>query len=69
VLDFKEENTTFALKIPKFQFLKIGQPVGATIWKSKTALASATHRNMLFFCFFLSSRRPPANRWNLGILE
>jgi hypothetical protein len=28
VLDFKEENTTFDLKIPKFQLLKIGQPVG-----------------------------------------
>jgi hypothetical protein len=69
VLDFKQENTTFDLKIPKFQFFKIGQPVGEIIWESKTVSASATHSNMWFFSYFLILPDVPANRWNLGILE
>jgi len=69
VLDFKQENTTFALKIPKFQFLKIGQSVGEIIWKSKTVSASAMSHETANYGVFLILPDVPANRWNLGILE
>jgi len=57
------------VNIPKFQFLKIGQSVGAIIWKSKTVSASAKPRETANYGVFLILPAVPANRWNLGILE
>jgi hypothetical protein len=69
VLDFKQENTTFGLKIPKFQFFKRTKLVGAIIWKSKTVSASAMSHKTANYGVFLILPDVPANRWNLGILE
>jgi hypothetical protein len=70
VLDFKQENTTFALKIPKFQFLKIGQSVGENNLEEQDCVSKCkATQNSKLWCFSHFARRPckSLESWNFGI--